>query len=155
MNLGGRKISFRWQFGISDNTARSLLVQGVHTVLFKSLFHCRCISNKNTSHDDSIPSNVNRHVISYCDGPLEKRKANNLPYHFPLLCHVIISSFKCIGICSSRWKAYINTGKLNWYFSIITDVFLNQKRVNICEHSKGCVTWVSVCFIRRPLHFVQ
>ena len=34
----------------------------------------------------------------------------------------------------SGWKAHINTRKLNWNISTITDVFLDQKRVNVCEH---------------------
>ena len=34
----------------------------------------------------------------------------------------------------SRWKAHTNTWKLNWNVSMITDVFLDQKRVNVCEH---------------------
>ena len=32
----------------------------------------------------------------------------------------------------SRWKAYVNRGKLHWYVLTIIDVFLNQKRVNVC-----------------------
>ena len=32
-------------------------------------------------------------------------------------------------------KAHINTRKLNWNLSTITDVFPNQKRVNVCEHT--------------------
>ena len=35
----------------------------------------------------------------------------------------------------SRWKSYINTCKLKWNFSIITDIFLRQKRVNVWEHT--------------------
>ena len=38
----------------------------------------------------------------------------------------------------SRWKAQINqkrTQKLNWYVSTFTEVFLNQKRINVCEHT--------------------
>ena len=31
-------------------------------------------------------------------------------------------------------KAHTNTRKLNWNVSMITDVFLNQKRVNVCYH---------------------
>ena len=31
-------------------------------------------------------------------------------------------------------KAYTNTQKLIQYISTITDVFLNQKRINVCEH---------------------
>ena len=34
----------------------------------------------------------------------------------------------------SRWKAYTNTWKFNWNILTITDVFLNQKRVNVCDH---------------------
>ena len=35
----------------------------------------------------------------------------------------------------SSWKAQINTQKLNWYVSTITNMFLNQNRVNICEYT--------------------
>ena len=31
----------------------------------------------------------------------------------------------------SGWKAHINKRKGNWYISMITDVILNQKRVNV------------------------
>ena len=34
----------------------------------------------------------------------------------------------------SRQKAHTNTQKLNLNILVITDVFLNQKRVNVCEH---------------------
>ena len=34
-----------------------------------------------------------------------------------------------------RQKAHINTQKLNWNILMITDIFLNQKRVNVCEHT--------------------
>ena len=34
----------------------------------------------------------------------------------------------------SRSKAYTNTRKLNWNISMNTDAFLDQKRVNVCEH---------------------
>ena len=34
----------------------------------------------------------------------------------------------------SGQKAYTNTQKLNWNILTITDVFLDQKRVNVCEH---------------------
>ena len=33
----------------------------------------------------------------------------------------------------SRWKTPINTWKFHWYVWTITDVFLNQKRANVCE----------------------
>ena len=32
-------------------------------------------------------------------------------------------------------ERHTNTQKLNSYNSTITDVFLNQKRVNVCEHT--------------------
>ena len=35
----------------------------------------------------------------------------------------------------SRLKAHINTWKLIWRIWTITDVFLNPKRVNVCEHT--------------------
>ena len=35
----------------------------------------------------------------------------------------------------SRWKAHTNTWKLNWNISTITDTVLDQKRVNVCEHT--------------------
>ena len=79
----------------------------------------------------------------------------------------------------SRWKSRLNTWKLNWNFLMITDVFVYQKRVNVCEHmasSLPCVhihllssdqerhlcsskyfSWASMClspfFIWRSLHF--
>ena len=34
----------------------------------------------------------------------------------------------------SGWKAHADTRKFNWIFLTITDVFLDQKRVNVCEH---------------------
>ena len=34
----------------------------------------------------------------------------------------------------SGQKAHTNTRMTNWNVSIITDVFLNQKTVNVCEH---------------------
>ena len=34
----------------------------------------------------------------------------------------------------SRQKAHTNTWKLNWNVLTIPNVFLNQKRVNVCEH---------------------
>ena len=33
----------------------------------------------------------------------------------------------------SGWKGQINIRKFNSYILTITDVFLNQKRVNICQ----------------------
>jgi hypothetical protein len=35
----------------------------------------------------------------------------------------------------SRRKAYTNTRKLNWNILTITDIFPNQKRVNVCEQT--------------------
>jgi hypothetical protein len=35
----------------------------------------------------------------------------------------------------SRWKVQKNTQKLNWYVWTVTDVFLNQKRINVCVHT--------------------
>ena len=35
----------------------------------------------------------------------------------------------------SRWKAHINTHNLDWNVLMITDVFLDQKRVNVCEQT--------------------
>ena len=34
-----------------------------------------------------------------------------------------------------RWNADINTQKLNWNVLTITDFFLDQKRVNVCEYT--------------------
>ena len=34
----------------------------------------------------------------------------------------------------SRWKAHISIWKLNWIILMIMNVFLDQKRVNICKH---------------------
>ena len=39
----------------------------------------------------------------------------------------------------SEWKAHINTWKLSWNISIITNVFLDQKIVNVCEHTVGTI----------------
>ena len=35
----------------------------------------------------------------------------------------------------SSWKAHTNIWKFHWNVSTITDDFLNQKRVNVCEHT--------------------
>ena len=35
----------------------------------------------------------------------------------------------------SRQKAHTNTWKLNWNISTITDIFLDQKRVNVYKHT--------------------
>ena len=48
----------------------------------------------------------------------------------------------------SRWKAQIHTWKLNWYVLTLTEVFLNQKRINVYEHTVKMVP-----FIQRPLIF--
>ena len=32
-------------------------------------------------------------------------------------------------------EKHINAQKVNWYFLTITGVFLNQKRINVCEHT--------------------
>jgi hypothetical protein len=71
----------------------------------------------------------------------------------------------------SWWKAHINTWWLNWKVSTITDVFLDQKRVNVCEHmvktahmvpsshtftllnKKDIVIVKTFQFIRSSLHF--
>ena len=39
----------------------------------------------------------------------------------------------------SKWKAHINTWNINWNVLTITDVFLDQKRVNVCEHMVNMV----------------
>jgi len=36
---------------------------------------------------------------------------------------------------SSKGKAHANARKLNRNILTVTDVFLNQKRVNVCEHT--------------------
>ena len=47
----------------------------------------------------------------------------------------------------SEWKTRINTRKLNWHVSTITYVFINQKRISLCElterwrHMKVSITW--------------
>ena len=50
----------------------------------------------------------------------------------------------------SRWKAQKRAdAKLNWYISTLTEIFLNQKRINVCEHNFG----LFVPSIERPLNF--
>ena len=39
----------------------------------------------------------------------------------------------------SGQEAHTNTRKLNWNISTITDDFLDQKRVNVCEHTVNTV----------------
>ena len=34
---------------------------------------------------------------------------------------------------NSGWEAQINTQKLNWYVVTLMEVFLNHKRINVCE----------------------
>ena len=34
----------------------------------------------------------------------------------------------------TRGKAHVNTWKLNRNILTVTDIFLNEKRVNVCEH---------------------
>ena len=58
-----------------------------------------------------------------------------------------------------------HTWKLYWYVSTITDVFLNLKKINVCEHTVKMVSWgmskcsseLFVClyvpFIWRSLNF--
>ena len=61
----------------------------------------------------------------------------------------------------SEWKTHINTQKLHWNFSTITNVFLDQKRVTICENIHFVIdksfSEASAClclhFIQRSLHF--
>ena len=49
---------------------------------------------------------------------------------------------------TSGLNAYTNTWKLDWNILTITDVFLDQKRVNICEHAvKMAVTCVHIHLI--------
>ena len=48
----------------------------------------------------------------------------------------------------SGGNAHTNTWKLNWNVSTITDVFLDQKRVNVCEHTvktASCGTVFTMC----------
>ena len=40
----------------------------------------------------------------------------------------------------SRRKAHTNTWKLNWNVLTITGVFLDQKRINVCEHMVNTVS---------------
>ena len=44
----------------------------------------------------------------------------------------------------SRWKAQIHTRKFNWYILTLTEVFPNQKRINVCEHT---VTWYHLYWV--------
>ena len=52
----------------------------------------------------------------------------------------------------SARKTHIHTRKLNRYASRITNFFLNQKRVNVCEHVRG--TSFTACSHRLHLLFV-
>ena len=47
----------------------------------------------------------------------------------------------------SGQKAHTNTQKLNWNVSTITDVLLDQKRVNVCEHMVKTVPSLSCVHI--------
>ena len=56
-------------------------------------------------------------------------------------CHSFLSDYfigaSSLSIKMKRsleWKAHINTRKLHWNISTITDIFLDQKIVNVCEH---------------------
>ena len=54
----------------------------------------------------------------------------------------------------SGWKAHINTWKLHWYVSIVTDVFLNQKRdICDCHNISVKLPYVYVCLSSRDLIF--
>ena len=46
-------------------------------------------------------------------------------------------------------KAHLNTQKFNWNVSTITDVFLDQKRVNVCEHTVKMASHVMSFLIRK------
>ena len=35
----------------------------------------------------------------------------------------------------SRWEVQLNTWRLNWYISTLSEVFLNQKRINVFEQT--------------------
>ena len=49
-------------------------------------------------------------------------------------------------------KAHTNTRKFILYILMITDVFLDQKRVNVCEHTVKMCVCVRLS-LRRSLHF--
>ena len=51
----------------------------------------------------------------------------------------------------SRWKAHVNTQKHDWNVSMITDVFLNQKRVNVCEHTLNTAPHVFTYIYSLPI----
>ena len=55
------------------------------------------------------------------------------PYICKLLIHNLFS-LSAFSFIHTGWKAEINAWKLNWYVSTIIGVFLNQKRINLCEH---------------------
>ena len=40
-----------------------------------------------------------------------------------------------------------HTQKLIWNILTITDVFLNQKRIKVCEHMIKMVSWEKIIFI--------
>ena len=42
----------------------------------------------------------------------------------------------------SGWEPHINTQKPVWNVLIITDVFFDQKRVNVCEHMVKTISCV-------------
>ena len=55
-----------------------------------------------------------------------------------------------VKIKISRWKAQINTQKFNIYVLTITDVFLNQKKINLCE-DVSFIPSISPYFLFHPL----
>ena len=61
----------------------------------------------------------------------------HLAYQFIFLLHQLHKNRKRMKkLLPKKWRELQikGTQQLNWYFSTITDVFLNQKRINACEH---------------------
>ena len=55
----------------------------------------------------------------------------------------------------SGWKTHINTQELNWCVSTITDIFLNQKRVNVSSDWKRLLWLLSFHVFMCAFHLVN
>ena len=91
------------------------------------------------------------------------KKTNKIKEHrnFNLFWHtqsaLLIRREQCLIIINLEWKkkekkeetltekwggkAHTNKQKLNWDISMITDVFLDQKRVDVFEHTVKTAPW--------------
>ena len=78
----------------------------------------------------------------------------NISIQFPCVYPTVISSI------SGKKFSFPLFWKLIWYISMITDVFLNQKRVNVCEHMvdgiiflEFSLSFLILCVIRNSVFF--